>query len=197
MSPFFFEVGFLIILSQLDIGDSGASAVLNALSSTRISVLGFIGNRIGDIGALAAANSIQSPQCPLRRLYLNENRITDDGVFPLASAVAVNSDRVKVIQDGSVAGSSGGTVPPFLDRLGLSDNAIGPGGGEALIVMLTRPGGTALEKLCASDNPFGGEVHARLATLPNAFVGPRPRSARPLDSAACRVLTIWTPPVPR
>jgi len=84
-----------------------------------------------------------------------------------------------------------------LGRLGLSDNAIGPAGGAALLAALAM--GSTLEKCCCSDNPFGRQVHAALSALPNVFAGAKPRKGRSsqvLNGAVCTTVVVWRPPPP-
>ena len=148
----------------------------------------------------------------LTRLYLNENTIGDEGSIALAQAVVLQNQQMEVPQtqlkelhEGAEAerllspsrrSLSSPHVPMLLERLGLSENSIGAAGGSALAAALSIPGGTAIEKLCASDNPFGYVVHSRLAALPNAFVGEKPRKHREhcvLDGRFCRVMVVWQP----
>lgn len=74
------------------------------------------------------------PRCLLRRLYLNDNAMGDMGCLALAMALALR--------------------PAGLDRLGVSNNSIGDKGGLAFLDVLSRPNGSTLEKLCASDNRY-------------------------------------------
>jgi len=109
-------------------------------------VLGLIGNALTDASALAAAAALTSPAgCPLRRLYLNENAVGDTGAEALAAAVGLVAQLARGVAREQqqhqhqqqpaagaqlqAAGASGsGGAGCRLDRLGLSDNAIGPRG---------------------------------------------------------------------
>ena len=174
------------------LGDEGCCAVLGAIEAishrtngTLINVLGLMGNECTDTSALAASKCLCAPHCPLRRLYFNENRISDDGAVALATALERATSVLK--QQKKHCG---------LERLGLSDNAIGPRGGASLLAALAA--GAPLEKMCCSDNPFGSRVHSSLASLPNVFAGAKPRTGRVnqhLHGDSCRVLVVWKPPV--
>jgi hypothetical protein len=175
-----------------------------------VSVLGLIGNKVSDATAQYAAELIADSSCSITRLYLNENNIADDGAVALAEALLHSS-----LESSSSSSSSSFSSTPLsttttttttttsrssgryrsFERLGLSDNRIGSQGGEHLANALAS-GLTTIEKLCASDNPFGAATFAKLSKLPNAFVGAKSRKGRTnqiLDGKNCRVMVLWQP----
>ena len=144
---------------------SNTESSSNLKSTVSLSVLGLIGNGLTDRGAFSAAAALASKHCPLTRLYLNENAIGDEGACALAAAVSVSSASATsstaaaaaaLTTAAATATATDGQKLIVLERLGLSDNFIGEAGGEALLACLAQ--GSSLEKLCASDNPFGDEV---------------------------------------
>jgi hypothetical protein len=160
-------------------------------------------NLIGDAGAQALAEAVEAASARHRHRGAVEaaaSRAVEGRAMEVERGAA-EKRAVKKSADSSVAASS---LPPppkrcrgeegrALDRLGLSDNGIGSAGGLALLSALSK--GTTLEKLCASDNPFGPAVHSALARLPNVFVGAKPRrGVGVLDGATCRVVVVWKPP---
>jgi len=202
------------------VGDAGALAAASVLACSRcpLTRLYLNENAVGDRGATALAAAVRSNSA-------NNDADADwqrqSTVEPIGAGTGggAGSEAGGSFAGGGGSGAAdaggggcsdvggGGGGEPFeqrrrsrgrrsLERLGLLDNAIGKVGGLAWLRCLSS-GSTALEKLCASDNPFGDEVFDRLSSLPNVFVGAKPRRGRSsqlLNGSSCRVMVVYQPP---
>eukprot|EP00812_Abedinium_dasypus_P013989 NODE_7502_length_436_cov_313.745407.p2 GENE.NODE_7502_length_436_cov_313.745407~~NODE_7502_length_436_cov_313.745407.p2 ORF type:complete len:97 (+),score=26.34 NODE_7502_length_436_cov_313.745407:3-293(+) len=75
----------MLLLNKNRISDEGAQVLAAALPhSHTLCALYLYGNRIGDAGAEALATSL--PQTALHKLWVDRNRITDDGAKALRDA---------------------------------------------------------------------------------------------------------------
>ena len=203
------------------IGDEGARAAATVLSMAQGIIGGEAGrptrggllrlylneNVIGDEGSVALAQALaaqnnhhQQPQQPQHHHHHQPpSRPSPAAAAPAAAAAPPPPPPAVPVSSAPPQPPPTPSSSVLLERLGLSENDIGAAGGRALAAALCRPGGTALEKLCASDNPFGDDAHRRLAALPNAFVGHKPRKHRKscmLDGRHCRVVVVWKPTPP-
>lgn len=81
-------------LEDNPIGDSGATALANAFKRETPSPLVILilkQNGITNSGAAALARALTQPQCFLQELYLDKNKIDDQGVSSLVNALEKNS----------------------------------------------------------------------------------------------------------
>jgi hypothetical protein len=142
-------------------------------------------NELGDAGATALASALQVSATRARRRASTRpatpavHACNDaDKAAAAAAAAVLGADEAerggKVVPgdgaDASVAVPTSSWASLCLERLGLSDNAIGAAGGQALLGALTH-GQAPLGKLCCSDNPWGAPTQRALASLPNVFAG--------------------------
>jgi TPR repeat protein len=146
-------------------------------------------NAIGDDGAQALAQALQEAASLTRRLHSNSclQPIASNGARPFSGAETerdqneVGARGTSISAQSSTASSSsvGGKNQKngidlasslCLERLGLSDNAIGTSGGIALLGALTH-GQCSLDKLCCSDNRWNVPTQRALCCLPNVFAG--------------------------
>jgi hypothetical protein len=142
-------------------------------------------NELGDAGATALASALQVSATRARRRASTRpatpavHACNDaDKAAAAAAAAVLGADEAerggKVVPgdgaDASVAVPTSSWASLCLERLGLSDNAIGAAGGQALLGALTY-GQAPLGKLCCSDNPWGAPTQRALASLPNVFAG--------------------------
>ena len=139
-----------------DFGSLGAIAISGAWNkspnnSCKLKYLYMEGNRIGDEGAIALASALRDQATSIQELYLGDNRIGQDGATHLAQSLLSNTS---------------------LRKLFLEGNQIGPVGAAAFTSVLHQMDGTsALKNLYVDNNGIGKEESMLLArALNNASV---------------------------
>ena len=200
----------LISVSKIDAINDSSSDFSDEDSNTEtltslcpLKRLYFNENAIGNDGASALAGALQEAASWARRhrskscmqatadnCALHDSSGTEaqaDQNDTEASGKHVQVSTARSSSSGGKDRKKGSDLAPSLclERLGLSDNAIGTTGGVALLSALTH-GQCSLDKLCCSDNRWDAPTQRALCSLPNVFAGSKVTRVRKGLMDACK-----------
>ena len=137
-------------LEDRDLRALSALAVLQPAKCTLLRSVNLSHNHIGNAGAVALGKALSSGAPAMRKLFLHENRIGDDGVTALALSMRPSG-------------------APHLRDIRLAFNRFGDAGMVALAEAWGEGGGAELRELNVSANEIGDEGFAALVgALPSA-----------------------------
>lgn len=161
-------------------GDAGIQELASTWLSTasQLEILDLRYNDISGSGCKALCDSIQQqqPATSLAKLYLEGNRIQDEGASELAKLLEENSSLQEIfLGANSIGGVGAGQLSnclrknKVLSKIYLEGNHIGPDGAEAFTnVLLECKGDTSLKHLFVDNNDIGKEGSKRLAKALNS-----------------------------
>jgi hypothetical protein len=166
-----------LFLSSNNVGDAGAIAIADVLSSGLLPQLVKIGlndNQISDIGATRLAETFDSAMTPstsLQVIGLSQNNISSQGALALAYALSHNTTlkRLFLNSNGSILNAGATALAeafqdhPTLKRLGLSHCGLDSEAGMRLASSLRC--NDTMERVCVGGNSFDSPTESAMMAM--------------------------------